>query len=108
MAKNKRDLREKAQYDFDYERKSRRATRAQTAHRNANRSAHDLTELDDAAGDRNISANEEDPDSSDTESEASHATAKWSWCSKSELVTNDTGSAPVSYTHLTLPTNREV
>ena len=89
----KRYLRKKAQHDFDYERNSRRAARAQTAHRNANRSALDLTELDDAAGDRNISGDEEDPDSSDTESEASHATAKWSWCSKSELVTNDTGSA---------------
>ena len=75
---HKRYLREKAQYDLDSERKSRRAARAQTAHRNANRSALDLTELDDAAGDRNISGDEEDPDSSDTESEASNATAKWS------------------------------
>ena len=47
---HKRYLREKAQYDLNHEWKSRRAARAQTAQRNANRSALDLTELDDAAG----------------------------------------------------------
>ena len=83
----------KAQYDLKYERKNRRSARVQTPQRSANRSALDLKDLDNAAGERNISRHEDDPDSSDTKSEASHATAKWPWCSKSELVTNDTGSA---------------
>ena len=46
---HKRYLREKAQHDLDHERKSRRAARIQTGHRATNRSALDLTELDDAA-----------------------------------------------------------